>query len=114
CAVSGVRRLELLRASHIKPWACCNNEERLDPSNGILLSPVYDAAFDASLIAFAEDGTILLASDFSADEAAVAGIDRKAQIKLSDEKMQSYLFEHRTLMSARCSRSAELGSLIDP
>jgi 5-methylcytosine-specific restriction protein A len=30
CAVTGCKIISLLRASHIKPWRDCNNEERLD------------------------------------------------------------------------------------
>ncbi|MCC6242249.1 MAG: HNH endonuclease, partial [Gemmatimonadaceae bacterium] len=50
CAVTGVARPDLVRASHIKPWRMSNNEERLDPSNGLLLLPQYDHLFDAGFI----------------------------------------------------------------
>ncbi|WP_420625308.1 HNH endonuclease [Candidatus Poriferisodalis sp.] len=43
-------RKRLLIASHIKPWAVCNDAERLDASNGIAACPMHDAAFDAGLI----------------------------------------------------------------
>ena len=46
CAVTGLDLPLLLRASHIKPWRDSDNRERLDPYNGLLLSPSYDAAFD--------------------------------------------------------------------
>ncbi|HEX3855040.1 MAG TPA: HNH endonuclease signature motif containing protein, partial [Polyangiaceae bacterium] len=40
CAVTGLAIPELLRASHIKPWAdCATDAERLDVYNGILLAP---------------------------------------------------------------------------
>jgi HNH endonuclease len=44
CAITGLSLTALLRASHIKPWRDSNNSERLDPFNGLLLSPSYDAA----------------------------------------------------------------------
>ncbi|HEY3452544.1 MAG TPA: HNH endonuclease signature motif containing protein [Myxococcales bacterium] len=47
CAVTGLAVPELLRASHIKPWADCETDaERLDVYNGLLLAPHPHAAFD--------------------------------------------------------------------
>jgi putative restriction endonuclease len=47
CAITGLGVVELLRASHIKPWAACDlDAERLDVLNGLLLAPHLDAAFD--------------------------------------------------------------------
>lgn len=58
CALTGIDIPELLVASHIIPWAS-NEHERLNPSNGICLSALYDKAFDRGLISFSNDGTIL-------------------------------------------------------
>ena len=60
CCVTGVSTRELLRASHIKPWRDSNNAERLDPFNGLLLAVNYDAAFDAGLISFRDDGQVMV------------------------------------------------------
>jgi hypothetical protein len=44
----------LLKASHIAPWAECDDDaERLAAHNGLLLSALRDAAFDAGKISFA-------------------------------------------------------------
>ena len=43
-------RHKLLVASHIKPWAACNDWERLDVCNGVAACGVHDAAFDTGLI----------------------------------------------------------------
>ena len=60
CPMTGITDLALLRASHIVPWAECEtDEQRLDVHNGLLLSALWDAAFDAGLITFADDGTVL-------------------------------------------------------
>ena len=104
CAVSDVERPELLRASHIKPWSSFNNQERLDTANGLLLSAGYDAAFDALLISFEDDGVIVLAPDFSRATALVAGIDPAARLRKTNGKMELYLAEHRLLMAARLLR----------
>ena len=61
CAVTGVAEPSLLRASHIIPWAKCeSDEERLNVYNGLLLAAHLDAAFDAGLISFEDDGRIIL------------------------------------------------------
>lgn len=104
CAVSGVTRPELLRASHIKPWSGSNNFERLDSANGLLLSAAYDAAFDALLISFAEDGSIIAAPDFSPVEMATAGIDPTARINKLNAASASYLSAHRALVETRIAR----------
>lgn len=59
CAITGVKRPELVRASHIKPWRMSSNEERLDPDNGLLLLPQYDHLFDAGYISFDDQGRLL-------------------------------------------------------
>lgn len=61
CAISGINIPELLNASHIIPWSK-NENERLNPSNGICLSKLYDAAFDKGLIGIKTDFSIILSS----------------------------------------------------
>jgi hypothetical protein len=62
CPIVQVDHPELLRASHIKPWAKSSDPERLDPFNGLLLSPNLDLLFDRGLISFEDDGTLLFSS----------------------------------------------------
>ncbi len=61
CAVSGINIPELLNASHIIPWSK-NEQERLNPENGICLSKLYDAAFDRGLIGIKPDYSIILST----------------------------------------------------
>lgn len=58
CAVTGISRADLLRASHIKPWRSSNNSERLSRYNGLLLLPQYDHLFDRGYISFDENGRL--------------------------------------------------------
>lgn len=51
CGVTGLPVAKLLRASHIIPWNI-SVERRLDPTNGLALSTLHDAAFDQGLITF--------------------------------------------------------------
>ncbi len=60
CCITGLNIPEVLRASHIKPWA--EGEEcRLDPQNGLCLSATFDAAFDRHLISLDEDLRLIFA-----------------------------------------------------
>lgn len=59
CAISGINIPELLVASHIIPWSE-NANERLNPSNGICLSNLYDKAFDKGFIGIKDDYTLIL------------------------------------------------------
>jgi hypothetical protein len=57
CPLTGISDPALLRASHIIPWADCESDaERLDVHNGLLLSALWDAAFDRGLVVFNEVG----------------------------------------------------------
>lgn len=63
CPVTGVSMPQLLIASHIKPWRECNNKERLDPNNGIMLAPHIDALFDKGYISFTTDGDVIISNN---------------------------------------------------
>jgi hypothetical protein len=58
CALTGLSISPLLIASHIKPWKCSSNSERLDAYNGLLLAAGVDRAFDRYLLTFEPDGSI--------------------------------------------------------
>lgn len=75
CAVTGVADPRLLRASHIKPWAKCDTDaERLDVYNGLLLAAHIDAAFDAGLISFGDEGAIIFSSHFAQSDRDALGV----------------------------------------
>ena len=62
CIITGINEKRLLVASHVKPWAVCNNVERLSSENGLLLSPTFDKLFDSGLITFSENGKLFISS----------------------------------------------------
>jgi HNH endonuclease len=67
CPMTGIADLALLRASHIVPWAECDDDaHRLDVHNGLLLSALWDAAFDAGLVSFSDNGDLLTLSKLGA------------------------------------------------
>lgn len=60
CCLTGIDVPEVLRASHIKPWADSKKKDRLNPENGLCLSATYDAAFDRHLISFDGEYRLIL------------------------------------------------------
>lgn len=62
CALSGIDLPDLLFASHIIPWSK-NEEERLNPENGICLSALYDRAYDKGLIGINDKFEVVISSD---------------------------------------------------
>ncbi len=60
CRVTGVDRIEHLRASHCKPWRDSSDAERLDGENGLLLTPSIDHLFDRGFISFEKNGTLIV------------------------------------------------------
>ena len=95
CPCSGVSIPSLLRASHVKPWRDSDLAERMDSCNGLLLCAHYDAAFDAGLISFRDDGNILFSEEFSYEEAAKCGISNNIKIQGLKAAHHIYLEYHR-------------------
>ena len=96
CALSGLDVTELLRASHIKPWAACDSDaERLDIGNGLLLAAHLDAAFDGGFITLADDGLVVVSERLTAGARAILGLDGVRRVKGLDEAHRRYLPWHR-------------------
>lgn len=100
CCATGLSETRLLRASHIVPWSQSSNEERLDPFNGLLLSPAYDAAFDAHLITLGPDGSWENIGRLNEDELKRAGLG-----ELAHQGVRGLTSRHHDFL-ARHSRSA--------
>jgi predicted restriction endonuclease len=96
CAVTGLAVPELLRASHIKPWADCETDaERLDVYNGILLAPHLDAAFDRGFVTLTDDGAIVVSEALDAHARATLGLDQPLRVHGLADGHRSYLPWHR-------------------
>jgi hypothetical protein len=94
CPLTGISDPALLRASHIIAWKdCANDADRLDVHNGLLLSALWDAAFDNGLLTFDDDGLPQFSPKLS--ETARAELRWQAPIKLTD-KHPARLAWHRT------------------
>lgn len=64
CAISGLAMPDLLIASHIIPWSV-DEHRRADPTNGIALNALYDAAFDKGFMTFDDDYRVVLSQEIS-------------------------------------------------
>lgn len=95
CAVTGFNSTPLLVASHIKPWRKSNNDERLDPYNGLLLLPNLDKVFDLGYISFRNTGEILVS--YRLENYELLGITKDMEIKASHQHHQ-FLEFHRDMI----------------
>ena len=100
CAVTGFSDSIILIASHIHPWKDALDDERLDVSNGILLSPAYDALFDRHLITFENSGKIVLSDTVSIDELKKIGVTGNERIKKINSENLYYLKKHQNVFNA--------------
>lgn len=95
CRITGISDRTFLVASHIKPWRVSNDKEKLDPNNGLLLSPNLDRAFDRGLISFTSRGKILISKRLSGSVYKVLGINSSTHIGALNMAQQRYLKFHR-------------------
>ena len=96
CCVTGLAVPELLRASHIKPWAQCeSDEERLDVFNGLLLAPHLDALFDGGWITVQIEGNLLFSKRLPAQALQQLGVPNGLKVEGLTEAHQVYLGFHR-------------------
>ena len=96
CSVTGLAIAELLRASHIKPWALCtDDDERLDVFNGLLLAPHLDALFDVGLITFDFDGVVRISARLERMDVERLGLPKSMSISGLHDCHCHYLAFHR-------------------
>jgi putative restriction endonuclease len=96
-----------LRASHIVPWAECDDAQRLDVHNGLLVSALWDAAFGSGLVSFADDGTVLTSPELSAAARTALGIE-------STPRLSNLRDAHRANLAAHRARHGFLGISGEP
>lgn len=98
CPLTGIRDPTLLRASHIVAWANCDNDaHRLDVYNGILLSALWDAAFDKGLVSFGDEGELLVSAALSMEARNALDTGRTPRLIGLTKAHQANLARHREL-----------------
>ena len=99
CVITGVDIPQVLVASHIKPWAACDNRERLDINNGFILSATYDRLFDSGLISFNERGNLLIAEFINNINRDLLSLDSKREYQIGySTSMRDYLQYHNDVI----------------
>lgn len=91
CALTGLQNLNLVVASHIVPWALCDNDERLDVNNGLLLAAHIDRLFDQGLISFSNLGELQIATRLNANDRHILGLDRYTKLRPLSSANLNYL-----------------------
>ena len=100
CPFTMISDERLLVASHIKPWAASNDDEKVDPYNGYMLSPLYDKLFDRGFITFTEKRHVILSDFISPYTWKQIGIKNDAFIKtlpMDDKRIEYLNFHHESI-----------------
>jgi HNH endonuclease len=95
CPLTGITEPALLRASHIVPWADSTDEQRLDVYNGLLLSALWDAAFDSGLVSFTDDGVVLVSDRVEGPARAALGVAPTTRLTGLRDRHRPNLALHR-------------------
>lgn len=96
CPITKINDKRLLIASHIKPWALSNNNERLDINNGFILSALFDRLFDEGLITFSFEKKIIISNSLSNNNIKKIGLENNQVIaNLPIQGRENYLDYHQ-------------------
>ncbi len=111
CALTGISIRELLRASHIKPWAISSYNEQRNSRNGLLLAAHIDALFDKFLISFSGSGDLLFSQDV-AEVCNLFGISNGAKLreKLTAEERKFMKFHNGKFEERKQATLASAGN----
>jgi putative restriction endonuclease len=96
CRVTKVTEPRHLKASHIKPWRHATDAERLDGSNGLLLSPHIDHLFDEGYITFSASQELVIVQEVKDKLLDAWGIDDGVRVGEFSREQNAFLDYHRT------------------
>lgn len=97
CSITNVNVPEILKASHIKPWKDSDNAERLDPYNGLILTPTLDSLFDEGFITFKNTGDIIISKSIQ-PYSDLLNISDDMKLRKIFNKNLPYLEYHRDVV----------------
>ncbi len=98
CPLTGITDPALLRASHIIPWKDCPDDaERLNVHNGLLLSALWDAAFDKGMVTVDDAGQPVFSSALS--KAAHSELNWHCPISLTDKHRKRLIWHRENLFN---------------
>lgn len=93
----------LFRASHIKRYADCTDQEKFDINNGILMCANADALFDKHLITISETGEIIFSELIKNDRRLISNLLLNQPIfkDILNQERMNYLEEHRRIFKEK-------------
>ena len=96
CPITLISDDRLLIASHIKPWVKSDDNEKLDPKNGFMLTPTFDLLFDRGFISFSNDKKLIVSPWLSKMTCSKLNIAPNKQYPMLPVKgREKYLEYHR-------------------
>jgi hypothetical protein len=95
CSVTGFGNTEFLIASHIKPWKDCSLGEALDMTNGLLLLPNIDSAFDKGFVSFDKSGGIMFSPQIESNDIDALGLSEDMKLRWCYSQHNIFLEYHR-------------------
>ncbi len=98
CPITSISDDRLLEACHIKPYSheLTNNDEKIDPFNGLMLTPTIHWIFDRGYLSFTDDKRSILSPFLSNMTYSMLGIsDDKTYKHLQTKGSEKYLEFHR-------------------
>lgn len=98
CRVTGVSNIKHLRASHIKPWAVADDDEKIDGCNGLLLSPHVDHLFDRGFITFEKSGDLRILRHLPEEVLELWSIPKYENVGNFRQKQAEYLEYHQEVI----------------
>lgn len=98
CRITGLRDLQHLKASHMKPWRDSDDLEKIDGHNGLLLSPHVDHLFDRGWIKFENDGSFIPSPKLEIEVLSSWRIEPPRNPKPFLPRQIEYLEYHRELV----------------
>ena len=98
CSVSKLGNVDLLIASHIKPYSECVGVEKYDLFNGLLLSPAYDKLFDKFLISFDDMGGIIISDLLLEKDRNILNISESDFVNIVDEHKKYLKYHNERLL----------------
>lgn len=115
CRLTAIDDLRFLRASHIKPWRNSSEGERVDPHNGLLLTPSADLLFDHGWVSFKNDGRLIVANALPDQVRERLGLDVTEGRKCGDFTAQQadYLEYHRDCVFGKPESLNPIQYLVD-
>lgn len=94
CIITKVTEDRILEACHIKPYNVCEEDEKYDTANGLVMTPTYHKLFDLGFISFDNKGCLLISPYLSNMNKKRLGIADNVQYMVP-KKCEKYLSYHR-------------------